>query len=134
MKAACVRLALAAALCLSCLAAKAVNVAAMKAGLADKVEKAALSMMPKKQFDEMLGFFGPVTKKYLPVFNTFNREYLASTNKIAVVKKYLPKAQSALDDARKMKIPPKYEAQKAGYLSKLSAFLTMTKLTVRLAE
>lgn len=114
--------------------ASAVDTAALKSACADKLEQLAEKMIPQKELNEAMGFFGPVTKKYLPVFNRFNDEYLSGSNKIAVVKKYLPKADAALAEAMEMKIPAKYEQQKAGYLQKARAFLTLVKLTVRFGE
>ena len=114
--------------------ASAVDTAALKSACAAKLEQLAEKMIPQKELNEAMGFFGPVTKKYLPVFNRFNDEYLSGSNKIAVVKKYLPKADAALAEATVMKIPPKYEQQKAGYLQKARAFLTLVKLTVRFGE
>jgi len=112
----------------------AMDKAALKAKCAAKVEQLAKAMLPQEKMNRAMGFFGPVTKKYLPVFNAFNREYQASANKIAVVKKYLPKADAALSEAKVMKTPAKYEAEKAEYIQMGEAFLMMTKLTVRLGE
>ena len=119
---------------LLCFSAAAVDTAAMKAKCAAKIEQLAEKMMPKEKLNRALGFFGPVTKKYLPVFDQFNTEYLTGTNKIATVKKYLPKADAALAEAKAMKIPAKYEQEKAGYIRTAETFLSLTKLTVRLAE
>ena len=80
---------------LLCFPAAAVDTAALKARCAAKIEQLAERMMPKEKLNRALGFFGPITKKYLPVFNRFNGEYLTGTNKIATVKKYLPKADAA---------------------------------------
>ena len=114
--------------------APALDKAAVKAAFSSKIEQLAEKMWPKKDVDEMLGFFGPVAKKYLPVFKAFNDEYLSGTNKIATVKKYLPKADAALAEATAMKVPARYEPQKAAYLKRLEGFLTVVKLTVRFAE
>lgn len=122
------------ALAFAALAAPALDKAALKSAFSAKIEALAEKMLPQKEVDEMLGFFGPVTKKYLPVFNTFNSEYLASTNKLATVRKYLPKADAAMAEARAMKVPSKYEAQKATYLKRVETFLTITKLTARFGE
>ena len=116
------------------LSAPALDKAAVKDAFSNKVEQLAEKMWPKKDVDEMLGFFGPVTKKYLPVFKQFNTEYLDGTNKIATVKKYLPKADAALAEATAMKVPARYEPQKAAYLKKLRGFLTVVNLTARFAE
>ena len=121
-------------LCLFAPAAGALDKAALKTAFANKVEQLAEKMLPKKEVDDMLGFFGPVTKKYLPVFKTFNTEYFASSNKIATVKKYLPRANDALAEARVMRVPARYEAQKAAYLGKIEGFLSVINLTARLAE
>jgi len=119
---------------LSVLCAQAANTAALKAKCVAKVEQLAQTMLPQEKLNKAMGFFGPVTKRYLPVFNQFNAEYQKSANKMAVVKKYLPKADSALVEAKKMKVPAKYEAEKAEYIQMAEGFLMMTKLTVRLGE
>jgi len=116
------------------LAVSAVDTAALKARCAAKVEQLATTMLPQEKLNRAMGFFGPVTKKYLPVFQQFNAEYLTSANKIATVKKYLPKADAALAEARAMKVPAKYEKEKAEYLQMAEGFLMMTKLTIRFAE
>ena len=125
---------LAAALALVSLTAPALDKAALKTAFANKVEALAEKMLPQKEVDEMMGFFGPVTKKYLPVFKSFNTEYLSGTNKLATVRKYLPQADAALAEARAMRIPPKYEAQKATYLKRLEAFVTVVKLAARFGD
>jgi len=116
------------------LTAECVDTAALKAKCADTVEQLAQSMIPKEKLNKAMGFFGPVTKKYLPVFNTFNAEYQKSTNKIATIRKYLPQADSALAEAKAMKVPAKYEAEKAEYIQMAEGFLMMVKLTVRFGE
>ena len=109
----------------------AVDTAALKAACAAKVEQLAERMLPKKEMNEMLGFFGPVSKKYLPVFKRFNTEYLDGTNKLATVKKYLPQANAALAEAKAMKVPARYEAKKADYISKLETFLKLVNFAAR---
>ena len=119
------------ALALVSLTAPALDKAALKTAFANKVEALAEKMLPQKEVDEMMGFFGPVTKKYLPVFKSFNTEYLSGTNKLATVRKYLPQADAALAEARAMRVPPKYEPQKVTYLKRLEAFLSIVKLMAR---
>jgi len=114
--------------------AQASDSAALKAKCANKVEQLAQAMIPQEKLNKAMGFFGPVTKKYLPVFNAFSKEYNTNTNKIATVKRYLPKADAALAEAKAMKVPAKYEAEKAEYIQTAEAFLMMTKLTIRLSE
>ena len=109
----------------------AVDTAALKAACAAKVEQLAEKMLPQKELNEMLGFFGPVSKKYLPVFKRFNTEYLDGTNKLATVKKYLPQANAALAEAKAMKVPVRYEAKKADYVAKLETFLKLVNFTAR---
>ena len=122
---------LVAALALVSLTSPALDKAALKTAFANKVEALAEKMLPQKEVDEMMGFFGPVTKKYLPVFKSFNTEYLSGTNKLATVRKYLPQADAALAEARAMRVPSKYEPQKATYLKRLEAFLSIVKLMAR---
>ena len=116
---------------LSSLPSPAVDTAALKAACAAKVEQLAEKMLPQKEMNEMLGFFGPVSKKYLPVFNRFNTEYLDGTNKIATVRKYLPQANAALAEAKTMKVPARYEAKKADYIGKLETFLKLVNFATR---
>ena len=116
---------------LSSLPSPAVDTAALKAACAAKVEQLAEKMLPEKELNEMLGFFGPVSKKYLPVFNRFNTEYLDGTNKIATVRKYLPQANAALAEAKAMKVPARYEAKKADYIGKLETFLKLVNFATR---
>ena len=125
------RLLLLTAVLLLSLPSPAVDAAALKAACAAKVEQLAERMLPQKEMNEMLGFFGPVSKKYLPVFKQFNTEYLDGTNKIATVKKYLPQANAALAEAKAMKVPARYEAKKASYISKLETFLKLVNFTAR---
>ena len=113
------------------LSAAALDKAAIKAACADKMEQLAERMLPQEKLNRALGFFGPVTKKYMPVFQRFNETYLASSNKIAVIRQYLPQARSALDEAKAMKIPAKYEQEKAEYVRMAEAFLTVMNLTAR---
>lgn len=96
-------------------------------------ERALEALVPAKKAHEAAGFFGPVTKKYLPQFEAFVDEYETSTNRIALVARYLPVAEKALAEAHKMRIPPKYEAEKANYLRFFDAALTSAKLILRLA-
>ena len=116
---------------LSSLPSSALDAAALKAACAAKVERLAEKMLPQKEMNEMLGFFGPVSKKYLPVFKQFNTEYLDGTNKLATVKKYLPQANAALAEAKAMKVPARYEAKKADYIAKLETFLKLVNFTAR---
>ena len=113
------------------LSAAALDKASLKAACVDKVEQLAQKMLPQEKFNRALGFFGPVTKKYMPVFERFNGEYLTSTNKMAIVRKYLPQAWSALDEAKAMRIPVKYEKEKADYIKMGEAFLMVLNLTAR---
>ena len=67
----------------------------LKARLKAHAEQAVMAMLPTNAVNEAAGFFGPVTKKYLPVFEKFQAEYKSATNKFSVVEQYLPKAKKA---------------------------------------
>ena len=97
------------------------------------VERMATTLFPPEKFNHIAGFFGPVTKRYLPTFEKFNDEYLAATDKLAVVKKYLPEAEKALEEARRMRVPPRYEAEKAQYIRMFEMLLSSAKLSLRVA-
>lgn len=93
-----------------------------------------MALFPPEKIDHVAGFFGPVTKKYLPTFDRFNEEYLAAKDKLPVVKKYLPQAEKALEEARKMRVPPRYEAEKSQYIKAFEMLLASAKLSLRFAD
>ena len=95
-------------------------------------ERALEALVPTNMVNEAAGFFGPVAKKYMPQFEAFEREYMSSSNKFAVVEKYLPVAADALADARKMRVPPRYEGKKAEYIKFFESAYAAASLTVRL--
>jgi len=109
----------------------AVSAASKTADFGTKLELLAEKMLPEKQLDEAAGFFGPVVKKYQPVMESFRREYDAAQDKLAVALKYVPQVDAALADARKMKVPPKYEAKKAEYVKMFEAFVLAAKFYVQ---
>ena len=95
-------------------------------------EGALEALVPTNMVNEAAGFFGPVSKKYMPQFEAFEREYMASSDKFAVVEKFLPVAANALSDARKMRVPPRYEKKKAEYIKFFESAYAAANLTVRL--
>lgn len=103
-------------------------------GMAARLEQMAYVMLPEEKMDRMMGFFGPVTKKYLPVFNQFQQEYVAAAQKLPVIVKYVPQAENAIADARVMKVPAKYEAEKAEYINMTESFLLMLKMSLKLGS
>ena len=98
------------------------------------IERLATTLFPPEKIDHIAGFFGPVTKRYMPTFEKFNDEYLAAKDKLPVVKKYLPEAEKALDAARQMRVPQRYEAEKAKYIKSFEMLLASAKLSVKLAD
>ncbi|MBQ6327538.1 MAG: hypothetical protein IJI35_00860, partial [Kiritimatiellae bacterium] len=78
-------------------------------------------------------FFGPVTKRYMPVFERFGAEYEASSDKMTVIAKYLPQAEAALAEAKKMRVPPRFEAEKAKYIRLFDMVMASARLSVRLS-
>ena len=95
-------------------------------------ERALEALVPTNMVNEAAGFFGPVSKKYMPQFEAFEREYMASSDKFAVVEKYLPVAADALADARKMRVPTRYEKKKAEYIKFFESAYAAANLTVKL--
>ena len=110
------------------------SVASAKDSLKDQLkahaEQAVLSMLPTNAVNEAAGFFGPVTKKYLPTFEKFRAEFRTTTNKLSVVERYLPKAKEAYAEAKAMKIPEKYAAKKEEYLKMFDKFLSAVDMAV----
>ena len=74
-----------AALVMASLSSAALDKAAIKAACVDKMEQLAQRMLPQEKLNRALGFFGPVTKKYLPVFNQFQKEYNVAEKKLPVI-------------------------------------------------
>ena len=68
----------------------------------------------------------------MPQFEAFEQEYAAAPDKVAVVAKYLPVANKALADARRMRVPPRYEQTKSRYILLFDSALKAAKLTVKL--
>ena len=95
-------------------------------------ERALEALVPTNMVNEAAGFFGPVAKKYMPQFEAFEREYMASSDKFAVVEKFLPVAADALADARKMRVPPRSEKKKAEYIKFFESAYAAANLTVKL--
>lgn len=104
------------------------------AGYQARLEQLMQRMLPQEKLDKAAAFFGPVTKKYMPVVTRFQNEYKASANKRALIRKYLPEAESALADAKTMKVPQKYEAEKNEYVKMGEAFLVMLKFSTAFGE
>jgi len=115
-------------------AAKPQPAAVPATGAAAKIEQMVKAVLPEEKIDRMAGFFAPVVKRYQPTMQKFQREWATAQAKIPVLVKYLPKADEALAEARKMKVPAKYEQEKEGYLNQLETLLTMTKTTLALAS
>ena len=97
------------------------------------VEQMVTAMLPQEKLDAAAGFFAPVTKRYMPVFQQFGAEYEAAPNKLPVIAKYLPRAESALAEARRMQVPPRFEQEKAQYIRLFDMVLASARLSVRLA-
>ena len=106
---------------------------ALSAFSAPPVEQLAMSLLPTNVLNEAAGFFGPVTKRYQPVFDRFGAEYEASSDKMAVIAKYLPQAEAALAEAKKMRVPPRFEAEKAKYIRLFDIVMASARLSVRLS-
>ena len=117
-------------MCLCVVASVASAKDSLKDQLKARAEQAVLSMLPTNAVNEAAGFFGPVTKKYLPVFEKFQAEYKSATNKFAVFEQYLPKAKKAYAEAKAMKIPEKYAAKKAEYLKMFDRFISAVDVAV----
>ena len=100
---------------------------------APPVEQLTMSLLPTNVMNEAAGFFGPVTKKYMPVFERFGAEYEAASDKLPVIAKYLPQAESALAEAKRMRVPPRFEAEKAKYIRLFDMVLASARMSVRFA-
>ena len=102
-----------------------------------RIEQAAAAVMAKyseKELRELQGFFAPVVKKWTPVAEKFAAEYAASSNKTAIISRYLPKVRQVLDDARRMRIPAKYEPERERYVATAEALYAAITLYVKLDQ
>ena len=104
------------------------------AGWVASAEQLALAMLPQDKFNEAAGFFGPVSKKYLPTFQRFQDEYLAAKEKLPVLRKYMPDAEAAFAEAKAMKVPARYEAKKAEYVRMLEGFMGVLRWSMALSN
>ena len=98
------------------------------------LERMAAAMLPAEKMHEIAGFFGPVAKKYRPVFERFGAEYRAAPEKLKIVAKYIPDAQRAIAMARSMRVPAKYEKEKAEYIRIFETILYSARLAVKLGS
>jgi hypothetical protein len=89
--------------------------------------EALVARLPQERLNRAAGFFGPVVKKYLPTVKAFHRDYAAASNRMAVIVRYAPALDAALADAKKMKVPPRYEREKAEYIRLAEAFVFSLK-------
>ncbi|MGN0833372.1 MAG: hypothetical protein ACI4RD_06960 [Kiritimatiellia bacterium] len=99
-----------------------------------RLELLAERLLPQAKLDEAAGFFAPVVRKYQPVLRSFQAEYRDAADKRAVALKYVPQAEAALADARRMRVPAKYEARKAEYVQLFETFVLAAKLCVQLGR
>ncbi len=116
-------------------AAQNAGAAASSGGMVALAE-ALVDRLPMDKVDRAAGFFGPVVKKYQHVLWDFQDEYLAAdtvAGKAAIIVKYQPKVDEALADAKAMKVPPRYEDEKAGYIRIAEVFAATLRFLVRLA-
>ena len=90
-------------------------------------------LFPVEKLDHVKGFFAPVVKRYQASFDNFAAEYAAAPNKLAIVAKHLPEANRALAAARRMKIPAKYEKEKAEYIRLFETLLASARVAVKLS-
>ena len=96
-----------------------------------RMAEAIVAKLPTEKVDRAAGFFGPVVKKYRPVVEDFRREYEVAPDKSAVIVKYMPQLEAALADAKAMKVPAKYEAEKADYIKTASAVVASLRFLCR---
>jgi len=107
--------------------------AALLAVSTPSLEQLAERLFPAETIDRAAGFFGPVVKRYKPVFDKFSAEYAAAPDKMSIVAKYMPEADKALAAARRMRIPARYEKEKSEYIRLCQTLLVSAKLAVKLS-
>lgn len=98
----------------------------------EAMAEALVAKLPQDKLYAAAGFFAPVVKKYQPVLDAFQREYAVSSDRMAVIAKYAPKVDAALADAKAMKVPPRFEKEKADYIRLAEVFATSLRAIVRL--
>lgn len=120
------------ALTLGLSAAGAEGRAAKRRPAGEVLAEALVARLPQDKLYEAAGFFGPVVRKYRPVIDAFQREYAASDDRMAVVAKYAPMVDAALAEAKAMKVPPRFEKQKAEYIRLAEVFAASLRAIVRM--
>lgn len=116
------------AVCICCAAMTVLAKPSLKELIMANTEQ--MVMLPSNAVYEAAGFFGPVTKKYLPTFKKFSAEYRVATNKLSVIEKYLPEAKAAYAEAKAMKISEKHAEKKDEYLRMFDRFFTAADAAV----
>ena len=117
-------------------AAGAAKPAAEPSGGMVAMAEALVERLPAEKLDRAAGFFGPVVKKYQGVLWDFQDEYFEArtiSEKAAVIVKYQPKVDEALADAKAMRVPARYEEEKAGYIRVAEVFAATLRFLVKLA-
>lgn len=100
-----------------------------------RIEKAAYAVMERfseKELREIQGFFAPVCRKWYPTGEKFAAEYTVASNKSAVLSRYLPKARAVIDDAIKMKVPARFEAQKNRYITTAEGLYSVVDMYLKI--
>ena len=93
-----------------------------------KLAEAVIDRLPKEKLDAAAAFFGPVVKKYQQDLAAFQKEYESAVEKGEVISKYMPRLEAALEDAKAMSVPARFEKEKAGYIRTASSVVASLRM------
>lgn len=93
-----------------------------------KMAEAVIERFSKEKLDAAAAFFGPVVKKYQPDIAAFQKEYESAVEKGEVIAKYMPRLEAALEDAKAMRVPARFEKEKASYIRAASGAVASLRM------
>ena len=93
-----------------------------------KMVEAAMERLPKEKLEAAAAFFGPVVKKYQADLAAFQKEYGSAEEKGEVISKYMPRLEAALEDAKAMSVPARFEKEKASYIRTASSVVASLRM------
>ncbi|MBR0057180.1 MAG: hypothetical protein IJP66_07605 [Kiritimatiellae bacterium] len=93
-----------------------------------KMAEAVIERFSKEKLDAAAAFFGPVVKKYQPDIAAFQKDYESAVEKGEVIAKYMPRLEAALEDAKAMRVPARFEKEKASYIRAASGAVASLRM------
>lgn len=93
-----------------------------------------IAAVPQSKIVEFSSLFKETGAKYAGDYLSFVTEYTSSSNKVELVKKYLPKLEKAYEDAKSETVPEAQAGQKAQLLTEFKNLIAAIKGTLALSS